>query len=425
MERASAGVRFFPGFLALAGSALVVALGGCGRPVAALCNDTTDCDEGTSCSAGVCVDGSGGCTTDLDCDPSNAEICQAGVCVEGTLEANNSGGSCSATAECPTTQFCNTATGVCAALLEGWCRLDSQCSGDATLCSNKSGGGQDVPGRCVECITDDDCGGATCVSPGVCDEAPCGLHASAVAGGGCRCDAGYTDNGADLCVLLSAGGEGEGEAAEGEGEAAEGEGEASSGCVDALECFDSHDINWTCDTGSGQCICDEPWLQDLCGADYDLGACACGGGGGGGGGTSLMANQECFGDTDCDGLACIFSVAASGLFDPGYCKEVCSSNADCGGGLTCMDGVFADGSGICADVGSPGNSCESSIYQMNIGTDALCDGGSSGILDCFSNQCEQVCDWEGNTGSPETCMAGSCGSLSFRAEAGANIAVCN
>ena len=438
----SSGVRFSPEqpsagrSLALVPAALaLLLLAACGRPVTPLCAATADCDAGSSCSAGVCVVGGlETCTTDLDCNPRNDEICQAGICVAGgDADPNNSGGaSCGATADCPTSQFCNTATGVCAPLLEGWCRLDTQC--DAGLCSNRDLG-EDFPGRCVECVDSADCGGAACISPGVCEvQAPgCPTNSSAVAGGSCRCDPGFSDDGAGGCAPNTTATEGEGETepteGEGEPEPAEGEGEVepvpADGCVTMGECMESHGFDYTCDTGSGECVCDEAWMQVICDDGYDLVACECGGTSGGGGGNP-MANQECFEDADCGGLSCIFSVPASGLFDAGYCKEVCDTDADCSGGLACMDDVFGDGSGICAEVGTNGDTCEASIYQYDIGTDALCDGGATGILDCFSNRCEEVCNWAGKSGPPETCSGGgTCGALQFRAESGSSVAVCN
>ena len=428
MERGFDGA-FFSRFLALAG--ITLALAACGRPVTPLCTDTVDCDAGTTCTGGVCVAGGvGTCTTDLDCDPSNSEICQAGVCTVGSAEPNNSGGSCSATAECPTSQFCNTATGVCAALLEGWCRLDSQCTGDATLCSNKVQG-EGVPGRCVECIDSADCaGGVACVAPGVCEEAAAGCppNSSAQAGGTCRCDPGFRDDGAGNCNAID-GGEGEGEGEPAPGGEGEGEPPPAGGCTTMSECMESRGFDYTCDVPSGECVCDEAWMDINCNGDFDAVSCTCGGGGGPGPGPgptpTSMANQECFEDADCDGLSCIFSVPSSGFLDPGYCKQTCSVDTDCGDGLSCMDDVFSDGSGICAIVGARAQTCEASIYQYDIGTDSLCDGGATGILDCFSSTCEEVCNWEGKTGPPEPCGGGTtCGALTFRAETGTDVAFC-
>ena len=406
---------------------------GCGRPVSALCSTTAECDAGSTCAAGACiVGGASGCTTDLDCDPASAQLCQYGICVAGAGTPETTNADCVATVDCPTTQFCNSSSGVCVALLEGWCRLDSQCSGETLACSNKLQGGQDFPGRCVQCNEAADCGGAACVSPGICEAEALGCppNSSAVAGGGCRCDPAFSDDGAGNCIVnpvVGAGaGEGEGEG-EGEG-AGEGEGnpvQGSDSCTTEGECYERHDYNWTCDSAVGACTCDELWLEVICDAGYDLAACACGnnGGSGGGGGTST-ANQECFSDSDCGDLLCIFSGAAD-LFDPGYCKVACTTNSECSAGLTCMDNALADGSGFCATVVNAGGSCQSSIYQVDFSSDVLCDGGATAILDCFSNRCETVCDWPNKSGPPEICDSGTCGALVFRAEAGSAVGVCN
>jgi hypothetical protein len=411
-------------------------LSACGRPVGpAACGDPRDCAAGESCSAGACVVGGGGgpCTTDLDCDPSQNQICASGTCIvgDGNPQPDGEGGACSATADCPISQFCNTATGVCSALLDGWCRQDSQCGAEAALCSNISQGGSDYPGRCVACLEDSDCDGGTCISPGVCQrDSGCGANATAVAGGGCRCNPGFVDDGTGDCVAdVAAEGEGEDEEpvpTEGEGEdedpiPTEGEGEADpvgESCEISDECFERHDINWTCE--DSQCICDEPWLDFICDGAYDLDACDCTAGGGGTGGGASTANDPCLDDTDCGALSCIF-----GAEDVGACKELCNTDGDCSGGLECMDGVLSgDQSGICADVRNPCQTCDASIYSGDIATDSICDGGTLGILDCFAGRCEQVCDWEGNTGAEEDCDAGFCGDLEFRSEVGGDVAVC-
>jgi len=397
---------------------LVIVASACGRPVgAAACTDPRDCASGEACTAGICtVGGVTSCITDLDCDLASGNVCSQGACIPKTDVVG--GGSCSATADCAITEFCNTATGVCAGLLAGWCRQDSQCTGETGLCSNVTQGGSDFPGRCVACIDDADCEAGTCLANTCQQDGGCQANASPVIGGTCRCDAGFLENGAGDCVPSQAdSGEGEGE---GEGEPAEGEGEGegepvSPGetCASASECFELYDINWTCE--ANECICDEPWLDSICDGDFNLESCACGGGGG-----VSTANDACFDDTDCGSLSCIYG--SNTIL--GACKSICSTNSDCTGGLSCMADLFVDGTGICADVRDRGQTCGASIYSEDIGIDSLCDAGSADILDCFSGRCEQVCDWSSNTGAELDCGSGTCGSLVFRPESSSSVAVC-
>src|SRR5690606_35014120 len=145
---------------------LLVSLSGCSHEAAPSgCMQDTDCfgvDE-------VCVQGScavleqQGCQSDLDCNTNAGEACLDGICTPNGQPATG----CTSTRECPINSYCNTATSQCQPLLEGWCREAAQCGGSQALCSATT---TDVPGRCVECLRDSDCGaGGTCVNPGVCE----------------------------------------------------------------------------------------------------------------------------------------------------------------------------------------------------------------------------------------------------------------
>ncbi len=424
--------RGFPVSFSLSSTVLGVALmtllaSACSRPIGpSACTDPRDCAAGESCVAGICSVGVGGsCTTDLDCDPASGQLCSGGTCVAGgVLQPDNDGGACTATADCPISQFCNTATGFCSALLEGWCRQDNQCAEDAPLCSNVSQG-SDYPGRCVQCVTDVDCGGAACVSPGVCTaDVGCGDNASAIANG-CRCNPGFVGDPTTGCTPdLASEGEGEGDTGtEGEGDTGtEGEGEGGDGeaCTEDSECFARHDINWMCGA-QGSCVCDENWLDFDCNGDYDLDACACGGGSS----TPGTLNQPCDFNFDCGtDEACFIGYGATAS-DPGACKTTCATAADCTAGQDCMIGGWVGDLGFCADIRFPGDACDAAVFSVDIGFDAMCDGSDDAVIfDCFSGRCEQVCDWAGNTGAEQSCNAGSCGNLAFHAEAGGDVAVC-
>ena len=138
---------------------------------------TTECDEQNPCAAGQCVMGKCelsasvdmACSADEECDVANGERCVASVCQVLPEGAEP----CNLTADCPMEQYCGSAVGLCQPLMEGWCRTSQQCTGNASVCTTENPG---VPGRCVECIANADCGdGFSCVNPGVCEaSAPVG-----------------------------------------------------------------------------------------------------------------------------------------------------------------------------------------------------------------------------------------------------------
>ena len=260
------------------------ALAGCSRPLpvpgGTSCTDIRDCVQGQICSVGTCVaEGVTGCITDLDCSVDGSQLCNAGICVTAGANTNNS--SCTSTSECAIDTFCNTATGLCAPLLDNWCRVDDQCRSTSPVCSNKETGSA-TPGRCLQCLTATDCeAGATCNPAGVCiSDGACPANATAIGDGTCRCNIGFVDNGAGGCAATSTGeGEGEGEG-EGGGEG-EGEGEGpitpvdfGGSCSNDFQCWDrSGNSDTFCD--EGQCACDEFWLFLTCDLDYDTTSCTC------------------------------------------------------------------------------------------------------------------------------------------------------
>jgi len=412
----------------------------CGRPIDPVgtpCATDTDCLASEACSAGVCTAGGvTACVTDLDCDPNNDEVCSAGVCApaRGSSQGGGGGGACTATAECPIDSFCNTAIGACAPLLDGWCRQTTQCPAEAAFCSNVNQGGEAVPGRCVECLADADCNGGTCQAPGVCVEpaAGCPINSSAVVGGGCRCNSGFEDDGAGGCRARQATptdpGPTDPDPTDPDPTDPPSTGES---CTDDFDCWFTVSPDYMCGT-AGECVCDIGWMESSfgggCGTgNVDAASCTCRGSSGGGGGqSSLNFNAACEEDFDCDAdLVCLFG-AGAGDFDLGSCKRTCDTDADCASaGLECMEDVLADGSGICATVQTRTEQCETSVYAVDIGSDLMCDGGGTAVLDCFASRCEQVCNWTGRTGAPLPCATGTtCGSLQFRAEAGSSVAVC-
>src|SRR4051812_25970904 len=154
----------------------LVALAACPTkvgPAGGSCDTDRDCTAGQTCQANVCAEGTGaGCTLDTDCNVNVGEVCNQ---TTHQCEPGGVSGGCANTSECPVTQFCNTSTGLCADLAPGFCRNDSQCQTSLPVCSAAN---ENVPGRCVECTSDADCGGAACVNPGVCSDIACPANAT-------------------------------------------------------------------------------------------------------------------------------------------------------------------------------------------------------------------------------------------------------
>jgi len=153
-------------------SSLTFGLAGCpDETVADGCETATDCAAGELCVDGKCIGGrsdSGvvftACNSDEQCQAIDPQyICNA----SGLCDLPAGGDPCTTTAECPIDQFCNSQSQVCVPLQTGFCREESQCSGDQ--CSAPAGG----VGRCVECLQDSHCASNNCLANGTCAEDTC------------------------------------------------------------------------------------------------------------------------------------------------------------------------------------------------------------------------------------------------------------
>ena len=102
-------------------------------------------------------------------------------------------------------------------------------------------------------------------------------------------------------------------------------------------------------------------------------------------------------------LACI----SSG--DVATCKQVCTSNDECSNGQECYLDFFMDGSGICAFLHGPGESCTDEPWTE---TDTFChdndveESTTAGLL-CFDGSCQYYCDYTGNEEGPLQCPSNS------------------
>ncbi len=167
------------------------------------CQNDSNCSDDEICINQECTAMSGSvCSTDSECD--FGEVCLDGVCGTAQVVPEQS---CTQTAQCPDSQFCDQALSVCVPLVDGMCRNPGQCAQDRPVCAN--GDNSANAGRCVECLTDAHCGGGgTCINPGVCEGGTgpgpetglvdCPDNASETAEG-CTCNPGYTEDG-DRCV---------------------------------------------------------------------------------------------------------------------------------------------------------------------------------------------------------------------------------
>jgi uncharacterized membrane protein YgcG len=129
------------------------------------------CQSDADCAAGRCIVGECtvadrvnlSCQNDFDCDAAAGERCVDAICQSAGAAADQ----CNLTADCALDTYCNSNTGACQPLLEGWCRENRQCTAPAAICTTQNPG---VPGRCVECVQTTDCdAGFVCVQPGICE----------------------------------------------------------------------------------------------------------------------------------------------------------------------------------------------------------------------------------------------------------------
>jgi YHS domain-containing protein len=337
------------------------------------CETDGDCSDGALCMRGECVaddpNAATTCSQDTDCDVNAGEACMGGVCVGQEQVAAVS---CDVTADCPTTEYCDVSSYKCIALPTGWCRGDESCGAEAPICLTTS---PSAPGRCVECITRDDCGGLECIQPGNCaepvDETPigeepgtgnCGANATETAPDVCVCNDGYVGDGNGHCVLDT--GTVEPEPDVGGGETCP----ANSTLV------------------SGQCQCNTGYTLSP-----DFSSCVSTGGGGGGGGGGTTGSWTCdptyYGDglcdcgcgeldVDCGSLTatCDFDNCATGTANP-------SNNALCNG---------STGGGGTPPTVPAGWTCTASYYS-----DSSCDCGC-GVLDpvCGSASGNAQCEYD-------------------------------
>jgi hypothetical protein len=404
-------------------------------PANGTCDTDRDCAAGQTCQEGLCVEGGGaGCTIDTECNVNVGEVCNQ---TTHQCEPGSTSGGCGNTSECPITQFCNTSTGLCADLAPGFCRNASQCtSPDLPVCSAAN---ENVPGRCVECTSPADCGGAACVNPGVCSDIACPANATPI-NGTCHCNPGFRDNGAGGCVANPTG-EGEGEGGIGEGE---GEGGPAPQCdpsLAGLDCSLSGGPYNNC-TDAGQCECNGFILLFTCafaGGNPNQATCGCDGGGEGEGegegegGTGLgpETNVACIDDTDCDPGASCLSDGRQG--EDGVCKELCGTSADCHNGVACREDALGPGEGFCANAKSRGQACEGSFRGGTWRTtDNFCmddpnNAGTDAFLLCVSGTCQAVCDGESNPNGQFDCpVQTTCRepAATFSDEFGENVALC-
>lgn len=408
--------------------ALLVVIAGCPRRVSSAdCEGPRDCDLGEVCEEGACVPapvGGVSCATDADCNVVGGELCnpQTLVCEGGTGAGGVAGGgstgggsggggggatgACTNTADCPIDQFCNTSTGLCAALAAGFCREASQCtSSEAPICSASS---PSVPGRCVECLSRSDCGGAECVNPGVCSDMQCPANSTPI-GGQCRCNTGYEQKPDGSCVAVSTsgggtGGGGTGGGTGGGGTGGGGSGGGAGGTCDpqllGLDCVGTGPYNW-CD--AGQCVCDALFLEFTClfdGSTSDASTCGCTGTAGGdeGGGAEPTAPDGWLCQAgfygSADGCDC-----GCGVADPdcnaGGCTELGCRESVC---EYCYDSADAAAAGDAASCNAtappPAWQCPVRFFGSDDGCDCGCGeldpdcgGGGCSEAGCIEDAC--------------------------------------
>jgi hypothetical protein len=476
-------------------------LPGCARR---LPDATTSCDTDADCEAGgVCVDNS--CTgigpgTIVPCDGD--EECGAGEsCVNNacTQVGSTSSTTCSVVSDCTSDQFCNTSTGQCQALLDGWCRESTQCAAPAAICSAPD---TNSLGRCVECLRDADCGsGGRCVQPGVCENTGTGGDTNGGTNGG-DTNGGETNGGTNGGDTNGTGNGGTGDICADNGWYGDGtcdttcpqpdpdcEGGTNGGGNGGDTGDLCQDLGWygdgICDDfcpnpdpdctggggggggsnnnggtsdfceeygwyGDGFCDSDCPQPDPDCGGGSGTDECETNGwygdgicdsfcpqpdpdcGGGGGTGTEPGENEACVTQDgqvmECAGtLECIAVSDGAGIPAYGACKQICNSDAECGG-RACALGFLSDGSGVC---GSPLTLGQTGCTFWEQGDNFCFDptaptGEGTAFLECLNGTCQFVCDYDGNLDGAWTCPNGGFCSSQYQPYDGFNVdlAIC-
>ena len=409
------------------------------------CDDERPCESGQcvmgTCELGASVDMS--CSTDTDCDTANGERCVGSLCqrlADGETP-------CSLTADCPLDQYCNDRNNLCQPLLEGWCRTSASCTGSATVCTTENPG---VPGRCVECIANADCGdNFSCVNPGICEAtAPAGGRPGDGSGdtgtgtgggdtgggdtggggtgggdtggggtGGGDTGGGGTGGGgsSDPCEIAGVYGDGgcdlncpqpdpdcdDGTGSGGTGGGATGGGSAGT-CSQNNDCWNQgFSINYSCSNGT--CACDTAWLQQFsCQNDQvvDVTSCSCvspGGGGDTGGGDTGGG-----GGSDSDDLCVVFNYYNDGVCDT-FCSQPdpdCAATGGGGGGGDTGGGGPAGGlqeNQSCVDPGGVVRQCAAGLECVWVG-----DYNNNPLY----GSCKQYCNADAECGSGRSCAVG-------------------
>ncbi|MBI5497415.1 MAG: hypothetical protein HY904_20545 [Deltaproteobacteria bacterium] len=135
------------------------------------------------------------------------------------------------------------------------------------------------------------------------------------------------------------------------------------------------------------------------------------------GGALVAEEGSCVTDTgdllECAaGLECI----SDSTLDPSYgaCKKLCTGNADCTGGKTCVIGFLSDTEGVCASpVGGEGSTgCQFWEEGPAFCWDAAdLTGSFDAYLECVNGTCAYVCNYEGSADPAYSCPSGKvCGS---------------
>jgi len=346
---------------------LVSACGNGGNnPVTGDCSGDTDCATGELCISGNCVeidDGTDTCTRNADCD--EGFVCTGGICVEET-EDNQPPPECSTTATCAIDRYCDTETWTCRALPSDWCRQDDQCPIEMPFCSAPS---TNVPGRCIECRTSEDCSeGFECKSGG-CSEVivvdagvdgpkcPENMHESVP--GVCVCDDGYVGDDDGGCILE----------------------EPQGFCP-----INAHPV------GGGGCACNTGFV--------------------------LTINQvACVAPADCPANSvagetgvCVCNAGYSPVYETGTCGLIpggpCPANStDIGGGQCVCDSGYTLASDFlsCIPVGGGGGQCTALQWQCGNGQCIPSSWHCDGDNDCNDNSDEVGCN--SNVPPEWTCSA--------------------
>lgn len=361
------------------------------------CSTDGDCVDGQLCVNGECFDSRNEtdqtpCTSDGDC--SSGTVCAA----TGFCEALGSGTSCTVTADCPVTQYCNISiqSPICTPLQPGACREASQCAG--LMCTATAGG----VGRCVECLRGADCSSGTCNPDGTCGTGSGGVDAGVTDSGGLDSsgfDSTLPDSGGCYPACNSAAGE---------------------SCVAGV-CYGANGCPLNAHPDGAGCVCDTGFAPNASGTacvassgGSDAGTTLDSGGGTGDCTPACYSAETCYMGTCYNAEGCPRNSHADGQYctcDDGYVPNAAGTGCEIAGAGSCPPNAHPENGGCACDAGYQPNAAGTACEPIGGGYDAgVPDSGGGDFCEQYGLYNNGTCDDYCPSPDPDCGSGGGTGS---------------